>query len=530
MSRRRARAVKGSASVAGCAALVTMGACAAPAPGPAVAWHPDWQEQCLAGPSGLRPLILEWPAADRAALDARARTGAVVVHAEGCKVDVLAACRLSGRDAYGYFPTTRKRQTEKVATGGELFATFPVGAATLAARLSPGQSLDVTLDIVGTWATPRTVFGKAELTGDCAGATHVLTSLTAGAYTLDATSGVTAEAHASVAALGPAGEVGASATHGTAHLASDGDDAACAQATSHDTGPPTGCGALLRVVLAPLREGSVAAESCAHGTRWDGTACVAREDLACPAGTHFVVARGCVVDRLEGAIAPAVVAIPPAEVVIGSKAYPPNEVPAHKVAIAAFAMDTTEVTVEAYKLCVDAGRCTPPGVSAGCTYPFKRRAPVNCVDFNQAVTYCGFRSERLPTEEEWEYAARGPVPREYPWGDEVPFAFGPDPAGEKACWKRLDPHTRDVQGACPVASYPSDRSPFGMLDAAGNVAEWTASPYCAYSDPHCVGSERVVRGGFWATSTARDLRASARSHALPAESSDRIGFRCAEGP
>jgi len=128
------------------------------------------------------------------------------------------------------------------------------------------------------------------------------------------------------------------------------------------------------------------------------------------------------------------VAVPAGAFTMGADDGSDAEKPAHKVGISKpFFIDKTEVTVAAYKACVDAGKCTVPSVhrpdiaedevlkfAPMCNYgtPGRNDHPVNCVDLGQAAAYCDFIGKRLPTEAEWEYAARGTDGRKYPWGND----------------------------------------------------------------------------------------------------------------
>jgi formylglycine-generating enzyme required for sulfatase activity len=181
-------------------------------------------------------------------------------------------------------------------------------------------------------------------------------------------------------------------------------------------------------------------------------------------------------------------------------------------------MDTTEVTVDAYGACVGEGSCAPartgPYSSEHCNggEPGKGNHPINCVDWNQATAYCRWAGKRVPTEEEWEYAARGTDRREYPWGNGAP--------GSQLCWNRSG------QGTCEVGSYKSGASPFGVLDLAGNVWEWTSSGYSKdYSSSRADGI-RVCRGATWDTEVPSSVRAAHRFEVAPTNNGHVCGFRC----
>lgn len=198
---------------------------------------------------------------------------------------------------------------------------------------------------------------------------------------------------------------------------------------------------------------------------------------------------------------------------MGSRTGHPDERPVHLVSVAAFAIDLTEVTLGAYTQCVDAKQCAIPDLqSKDCNWghPELARYPVNCVNFAQAVAYCAYVGKRLPTEEEWELAARGTDQRVYPWGND---AFG----GEECELGAGLP-------LCPVASAPAGRSAFGVFDMTGNADEWTASAYCPYDKPACGDPRRTTRGG------ASDFiggTATSRTATPPNTIGPALGFRCA---
>lgn len=204
------------------------------------------------------------------------------------------------------------------------------------------------------------------------------------------------------------------------------------------------------------------------------------------------------------------------------------------VTVAPFLLDVTEVSVGAYRECVQSGKCSAahttvdwPGISrlhqermsAFCNWGKTDREnhPVNCVDWNQATAYCAWAGKRLPTEEEWEWAARGAERgTTYPWGDEAP--------GSQLCWdgEGSDLGKGKRKSTCPVGSYPRGDSPDGIKDLAGNVWEWTSS----LGD----GPTRVLRGGPWHMDLPPLFTASYRLWCDPGSRFSFSGFRCARTP
>ena len=200
-----------------------------------------------------------------------------------------------------------------------------------------------------------------------------------------------------------------------------------------------------------------------------------------------------------------------------------NELPAHEVFVSDFFIDRSEVTVARYRECVDAGSCTAPDQpSASCTWGREGfdDHPMTCVDWYQAVDYCRFMGKRLPTEAEWEKAARGTDNRVYPWGNDPPtcdraviFEF----ESGRGCG------TGETMPVCSKS--PAGDSPYGACDMLGNVwervSDWYSETYYAVSpadDPTgpLHGPGRVSRGGT-ITYYKRDtyLRNSARNYHIP---------------
>jgi formylglycine-generating enzyme required for sulfatase activity len=230
--------------------------------------------------------------------------------------------------------------------------------------------------------------------------------------------------------------------------------------------------------------------------------------------TPFEIARSDTAPR-ERVEAP-MVALPAGSFTMGSTER--NEAPPHPVAVAAFAIDPELVTVRDYRACVAARRCSADGLDGPgpCNWgaPGREAHPMNCVDWNEADIYCRWIGRRLPTEEEWEYAARGPTGRLFPWGSEAPDET-------RACFGR--------DATCEAGAHPAGRTPEGVADLAGNVWEWTSSPYCGYATPGCASVERVVRGNSFRAREPARLRASQRSGHVITSRETFLGFRCARG-
>jgi formylglycine-generating enzyme required for sulfatase activity len=238
-----------------------------------------------------------------------------------------------------------------------------------------------------------------------------------------------------------------------------------------------------------------------------------------------------------------------------------SEGPSHQVTLSPFCIDRKEVTVAAYKLCAEEGKCERApfevewkGItrqqkkvfSAACNGddPEKSVHPVNCVDWSMAVQYCSFAGKRLPSEAEWELAARGTDGRVYPWGDDPPDATRVNACGsECTAWSHksgadIAPLYQEDDGfalTAPVGSFPRGRSPYGLFDMAGNVWEWVGdweAPYPpdAAEDPGGpkLGTKRVLRGGAFTGSAPTWVRATRRYGDLPETRSHAYGFRCAK--
>jgi formylglycine-generating enzyme required for sulfatase activity len=214
-----------------------------------------------------------------------------------------------------------------------------------------------------------------------------------------------------------------------------------------------------------------------------------------------------------------------------------DEQPGGEQELPAFVIDRTEVTVAQFAACVDQGGCSSEGLTMPyfdgsehpdfaefCNWQKRDDHPINCVTWEQARTYCQWAGKRLPTEAEWEKAARGTDGRKYPWGNDG-FDKGTKVANiaDESAGKRfpeLDDIAADYDdgfvGTAPVGSFPAGASPGGALDMIGNVGEWTSN---SLVDGY------AVRGGSFYRGPSHD-RASARLRGGRDSRTADVGFRC----
>lgn len=223
-----------------------------------------------------------------------------------------------------------------------------------------------------------------------------------------------------------------------------------------------------------------------------------------------------------------------------------DELPLREVAVDGFYLDRTEVRVVDYARCVVAGYCSTRRLkgyaldggsftrSNKCNWeqPYREKHPINCVSHAEAASYCSWKESRLPTEAEWERAARGDDRRRYPWGDEHANCLYTvmTEEGDQGCGKNL---------SWSAGMKAKDASPFGARDLAGNVREWVADWYAAdyYAKAPAAnprgpsqGTKRVARGGSFGTAVSKLMRISNRESYEPSTRSIHVGFRCARTP
>jgi formylglycine-generating enzyme required for sulfatase activity len=218
--------------------------------------------------------------------------------------------------------------------------------------------------------------------------------------------------------------------------------------------------------------------------------------------------------------------VPGGTLAMGNDAGWAGQKPVHDVQLSAFWIDETEVTNRMYAFCVEEGGCRQPIDKTSYTRdpyfenPAYEAFPVIHVSWEDADAYCRWAGRRLPTEPEWEMAARGIDGRLYPWGNQLPT---PDLLNSF--------EVSFLDDTVPVGSYPEGASPFGALDMAGNVWEWTSDWFNPYPGGDPAASEsygevyKVLRGGSFVD--AAD--ATTRYPNDPTLQTHDIGFRCATG-
>jgi len=223
------------------------------------------------------------------------------------------------------------------------------------------------------------------------------------------------------------------------------------------------------------------------------------------------------------------VLIPAGEFTMGSLKGDPDEQPVRKVYVDAFFIDKDQMTAGKYGTFLDSTAHEAPADWDIMSKPMHQKRPVVNVEWADAEAYCRWAGKRLPSEAEWEKAARGTDGRTYPWGNELPTDFHANM--KKETWNNHAVLT-------PVGMFERGKSPYGVYDMAGNVWEWVndwyspdyykTAPLRNPTGPP-KGTYKVVRGGSWGSSP-KDLRSSDRESRLPSFGGLGTGFRCAKTP
>jgi formylglycine-generating enzyme required for sulfatase activity len=233
----------------------------------------------------------------------------------------------------------------------------------------------------------------------------------------------------------------------------------------------------------------------------------------------------------RGILAPdGMVLIPAGEFLMGTEDGLPDARPVHRVVLSSYWIDAYEVTNEQYRRCVKSGVCAPPKDRSAFDDAQQANHPVTNVTWSQARAFCQWNEKRLPTEAEWEKAARGTDGRRYPWGD----AQGVIDAIVKQRTHNGEGRGGSV-GVMPVGSFPQAASPYGVHELVGNVWEWVKDWYAEdfyattpVHDPQgpLGGTFRVLRGGNWGENPLT-LHAGHRGWDEMTYWGPALGFRCA---
>ena len=223
------------------------------------------------------------------------------------------------------------------------------------------------------------------------------------------------------------------------------------------------------------------------------------------------------------------VLVPTGEFIMGSSTGEADERPERQVYLDAFLMDQNHTTVEQYATFLEATSHDAPPEWNIMSRAMHQKRPVVNVEWADAAAYCTWAGKRLPTEAEWEKAARGTDGRTYPWGNEAPTRVHANL--RKETWS-------NHYVLSTVGSYEDGKSPYGINDMAGNVWEWVSDWYDAdyyktapLRNPKgpTTGMSKVVRGGSWG-SGSQGLRAAERETHVPSFQGYGTGFRCAKTP
>jgi formylglycine-generating enzyme required for sulfatase activity len=492
--------------------LVALLGCGTPNVAPELPGTPDPGKvfggmQCSSVRPQTEPDLMGWDPGSRANLNRLRQDGVVAVRyvSEGCNVEleVLSNCIVPGK--YAYQPYTES-QSKTLKTERDLFAEIPISAARLSGQLKGNRMLRTDYELVGTASLPAgSVFNKKDLRGpkaECAKATHVVSAVYLGGFAMVAGEESKLAAKVTVFGVGAGDEEGKSMER----IDKAGNPKACEEANKSGK-ENEGCRVPLRIGLSPLEDLAVVPPP------------VVVAPVAPPAAVPAVVVSGPPPQAVP--VAQGGAGCPEGMVAVSGGSFKMGQ-RKDQVSVASFCMDRSEVTADRYAMCVKAGRCSDQhlgewsadgssfSASAKCNYGKAGRGnhPMNCVDWGQSATFCNADGSRLPSEEEWEWAARGGARgTTYPWGNTDPDF--------QLCWSGVS--KRD--GTCAVGSAPGGDSPLGIHDLAGNVWEWTSGKYDA--------NTRVRRGGGEDNDFPSSVRAAVRVEDWPAVRGGGLGFRCA---
>ncbi len=448
-----------------------------------------------------KPLLVEWPGIQRGSMEAqfnRTDGRLVVVRYHGCEMEVLRTCSVRGK--YKWTGVAPKSDRLTIRDSDEVYAKAPLGAAELVSAVERYGALQLDMTLVGEYDTRQIEFSREHLEGDCDQATHVVTAATVGAFEIRSLAGAKLGASAKIGRIG----AGAQSRSDQGYESRDGNLRACVGQSQ--AGPPENCAALVRVEVVSLQDQT---EYESKHTATD-----------CPEGMVLV----------EGG------------------RYHDEQGFYHN--LQAFCLDRDEVTVGAYNTCVKGHTCSAAAAGAAdpslekpwidqlsraCNRNRRRNHPVNCVNHDQAASYCRAAGHRLPTTDEWTWAARGGLQnRTYPWGEDPPTADHVNACGKECVrtLKSLDPERKPLfdgrdgaRATTKIGRYDDGTGRWELQDLAGNVAEWTDTRQTLDGV-----TGMWVRGGSYLTIDAQDVRANGGALIDPSVRRPDIGFRCAADP
>lgn len=475
----------GAAWLGGCGLLP-----GASGPSPTTSRGPDcatWE-----GPSA--PSLLATSPELRARLRGLAERGAVAVRFErvGCElqVELLDTCAVEASYQFDFRPGPESHR--RLVQPLEVLDAAPIGGLRWLPLLEKRGTLGVTQASLGSLRLPVPLrLPKEALAAEgCRGATHLVTGIELGRFRVIA--GAAPEVDA---ALSGRARAAPSAIEVVAEV---GDGEACTRA-AREARPVIGCDEPLFIRL--LAVGRAQSET---------------SELS----SMISVAAGPFTRGEDGA--------------------DPDRGPSRTVHLEAFEIDRFEVSAGEYAACAAAGACAPTEAGPFCTSGVlgKERHPVNCIDYPRAAAYCAFVGKRLPTEAEWEKAARLPRGAVFDWGDEWPPPRGAGNFADETAarafpyWSRIEGYVDGHAGTAPVDAFLSGALP----QASGNVSEWVADFY----DPSYYGkgpdrspdgpkrgTHRVVRGGNFGGASPDELKLTRRDAREPQRASMYFGVRCA---
>jgi formylglycine-generating enzyme required for sulfatase activity len=422
-------------------------------------------KSCKAIRLSTEPDLLGWDPGSRGKLVSIASQGLAVVryHEQGCDVELTVLGGCFSRKARYEYRAYSENQQKTASNEFELYANFPVGIAELRGQLTQGRGVRADYHLAGVERIPVGIsFQPRDLEGDCTGATHVVSAIYRGVFAIAA--GQSSELRADLSLLGGQQKESLNLL----------DHAGEPERCDLSGALRPGCDVPLRLELSPIEH----AEQV-------GSATVGSPD-ALPEAETVTNGRRC-----PEHMAP----IPGGTFFMGGNENW-HEQPVHQVTVSPYCIDLREVTVGDYQRCQESGVCSKIVVVPKMSYGEQcfeattknRDYPRNCVTWRQSRRYCAWLDKRLPTEAEWEFAARGgPKSFAYPWGNQAARE-------DAACWNR------QKDGPCVVGSFRPGA--YGLWDMAGNVDEWVWDWFGRYSgqaqlDPTgpTTGNRRVVKGG-----------------------------------